>query len=202
MKKTLYLFAFTAFIAFMVSCDKYEIPEPIESIPYQGETGDTVDIPGGEDTIPPTGEEDILAPFKADADVFFVDFQMAFIADPTADSLLRIPMLDSIYDRWAIYNAGFIDGYFASIVGAEVPADSLIPTFLPDEVWDTLVTIYPALFSGFLSDIQIDLLDPGEAEEIFNERCNVIIDIVMNRRCDEWVDKYFGRYANPRKIHW
>lgn len=191
MKKTLYLLSFTLLIAFMVSCDKYEIPEEIESIPYQNETGDTVDIPGGEDTIPPNEGEDILLPFKEDADGFFVDFQEAFIANPTADSLLRIPMLDSTYAHWAYYNSGFIDGYFASIVGAEVPSDSLIPTFLPDEVWDTLVVIYPAFFQAFLNDIQIELLDPGEAEEIFNERCNVIIDIVMNRRCDEWIEEYF-----------
>ena len=191
MKKTLYLLIFSLFVVFVVSCDKYEIPEEIESIPYQNETGDTVDIPGGEDTIPSNEGEDILAPFKADADGFFVDFQEAFIADPTADSLLRIPMLDSTYAHWAYYNSGFIEGYFASIVGAEVPSDSLIPTFLPDEVWDTLVVIYPAFFYAFLNDIQIELLDPGEAEEIFNERCNVIIDIVMNRRCDEWIEEYF-----------
>ncbi len=191
MKKTLYLLIFSLFIVFVVSCDKYEIPEEIESIPYQNETGDTVDIPGGEDTIPPNEAEDILAPFKTDANEFFIDFQEAFIADPTADSLLRIPMLDSTYEKWAYYNSGFIDGYFASIIGVDTPSDSLIPTFLPDEVWDTLVVIYPAFFQAFLNDIQIDLLDPGEAEDIFNERCNVIIDIVMNRRCDEWIEEYF-----------
>ncbi len=199
MKKTLYLLSFTLLIAFMVSCDKYEIPEEVNSIPFQGNPEDTVDIP--DDTIViPEPEEDILTPFKSYADGFFIDFQEAFIADPTADSLLRIPMLDSTYAYWAYYNSGFIDGYFASIVGAEIPSDSLIPKFLPDEVWDTLVVIYPAFFQAFLNDIQIDLLDPGEAEDIFNERCNVIIDIVMNGLCDAWIEEYFGRYANPRKI--
>lgn len=190
MKKIVYLLSFTLLIAFMVSCDKYEIPEEVESIPFQNNPEDTTGVPGDTTVIPEPGE-DILLPFKEDADGFFVDFQMAFIADPTADSLLRIPMLDSTYARWAVYNSEFIDEYFASIIGAEVPSDSLIPKFLPDEVWDTLVAIYPAFFNGFLSDIQIELLDPGEAEDIFNERCNVIIDIVMNRRCDEWIEEYF-----------